>query len=85
METIDGHPCHKIVGIAKQVYQTGYESNKRRTTVWVDAQTLLIRKIFEEWKATPGSVSRRFTTLSPHANPTLDDATFTFTAPETQQ
>jgi outer membrane lipoprotein-sorting protein len=85
METIDGHPCHKIVGIAKQVYQTGYESDKRRTTVWVDAQTLLIRKIFEEWKAPPGSVNRRFITISPHANPALSDATFTFTPPDTQQ
>ena len=85
METIDGHPCHKIVGIARQVYQTGYESNKRRTTLWVDAQTLLIRKIFEEWKAPPGSVNRRLTTFSPHANPTLDDAKFTFTPPDTQQ
>jgi outer membrane lipoprotein-sorting protein len=85
MESIDGHPCHKIVGISKQVYGTGYESNKRRTTVWVDAQTLLIRKIFEDWKSLPGTVNRRYTTFSPHANPALDDAKFTFTPPETQQ
>ena len=85
MEAIDGHPCHKIVGIAKQVYQTGYEANKRRTTVWVDVQSFLVRKIFEEWKAPPGTVQRRITTLSPHANPTLDDARFAFTPPETQQ
>lgn len=84
-ESIDGHPCHKIVGVAKQVYGTGYESNARRTTVWVDEQTLLIRKIFEDWKSLPGTVNRRFTTFSPHANPTLDDAKFTFTPPETQQ
>ena len=87
IEKVNGRPCHKLVGVAKSVYQTtGHEVNVRKTTVWIDVETLLIRRIFEDTpRGTPSSlVSRITTTFEPHANPTLDDGRFRFTAPGAQ-
>ena len=86
-EQVGGRRCHKITGIAKSIYgATGHEHNFRRTTVWIDADTLLIRKVFED---TPrgymrGSVSRHTATFEPHANPPLEDQVFRFVAPASQ-
>jgi len=86
-EEVDGHQCHKLTGVAKDVYRiTGYEVNVRKTIIWVDAQTMLIRKVFEDAPKghTAGSLSTTTTTFQPHGNPTLADSAFTFTPPESQ-
>ena len=49
-------------------------------TVWIDAESLLIRKVVEVPKdVLPGQIARVTTTFQPQANPKLDDARFTFT------
>ncbi len=83
-EDVGGRPCQKLVGIARSVYQaTGHVTNVRRTTVWIDAASGLVRKVFEDTReGTPvGTVGRVTTTFEPVANPALDDARFRFTAP----
>jgi outer membrane lipoprotein-sorting protein len=87
-EVVDGRRCHKLSGIAKSVYrQTGHETNVRQTTVWIDAETLLIRKVLEDTPSggPAGYVLRYTTTFDPQANPTLDDLKFRFVIPAAQK
>lgn len=79
---IGGHPCQRISGVARSVYRvTGRMTNVRRTTVWLDSATLLVRRIAED--ASEGRiVNRRTTTFEPVVNPALDDGVFRFTPPE---
>jgi len=84
-EAINGHPCNKLVGTGKSVYRaSGHVVNVRPMTVWIDAQSMLVRRVFEG--ATEGSppndVTRLTTTFDPQANPALDDAKFAFTPPK---
>jgi hypothetical protein len=86
-EAVNGHRCHKIVGIAALYYQSGQRTNVRQVTAWIDSETLLVRKVFED---TPigypaGSYSRLTVTIEPEANPTLDDDRFRFTVPSSQR
>ena len=80
-EVIAGRSCHKIVGVARSVYgATGRTTNVRRTTVWIDAETLLVRRIVED--ASEGRiVNRKTTSFEPVANPALEDAVFRFAPP----
>lgn len=85
-EAINGHDCFRIVGVAKDLYQTGKEVNVRKVTVWIDVKTMLIRRVFED---TPRGgvatwVSRFYTTFEPAANPRLADTVFKFTPPNSQ-
>ncbi len=86
-ETIDGRVTHKLTGIARSSYGTGYEHNVRRTTVWIDAETLLVRRIFEDTPAgaLKGTRARRTTTFDPHPNPVLSDGSFGFAVPSPQK
>jgi hypothetical protein len=82
-ESVDGHRCHKIVGKAWQFYPSGQKTNVRPVTVWLDAESLLVRKVFEdtpEGYAT-NSYLRLTIALDPQANPQLQDANFEFTVP----
>jgi outer membrane lipoprotein-sorting protein len=81
-ENLDGHQCYRITGTAKDVYAaTGRETNIRAMTVWIDSESLLIRKVFEDApKGTAAAASIRVTTtFDPQANPALDDKQFQFT------
>lgn len=80
-ETIAGRPCRKLVGVARSVYgATGHVTNVRRTTVWIDTETLLVRRIVED--ASEGKIINRKTySFEPRANPKLDDSQFKFTPP----
>jgi outer membrane lipoprotein-sorting protein len=87
-EVIAGRPSHKLTGIARSTYgATGHEVNIRRTTIWIDSETLLVRKIFEDTpKGTPmGLRSRTTTTFEPQANSTIDDSRFRFVVPSLQK
>ncbi len=81
-EEIGGHRCYRLSGKASDVYAaSGREVNVRRFTVWIDAESFLIRKSREEPKVTlPGQRSRVTTTFEPQANPALDDRRFQFVA-----
>lgn len=82
-DVIEGHKCLKLTGTAKSVYQaTQHVSNVRKTIIWIDADSLLVRKVFEEVQGGPATdVNRRTVTFEPQANPTLDDSRFTFAPP----
>jgi outer membrane lipoprotein-sorting protein len=86
-EDVGGHHCHKLVGVAQSVYPSGAVTNVRPITVWIDTQTLLIRKVFTDTPKGWGmnSISRYTYTLDPTPNPPLDDGRFRFTIPEMQQ
>ena len=84
IEDVDQRRCHKVVGVAAAYYPSGQQTNIRPVTVWIDADTQLIRKVFED---TPegypaGSYQRTTITLQPQANPVLDDAKFQVTVPK---
>lgn len=82
-ESVNGHRCHKIVGTAAQFYPSGKMTNVREVTVWLDAQSLLVRKVFEDTpKGYPGGSFLRLTiNLDPDTNPRLEDASFQFSVP----
>jgi outer membrane lipoprotein-sorting protein len=85
-EVVTGAKCVKLQGIVKTVYQTGREANKRRVTLWIDAETMLVRQVREEdLGGAAVNVSRTTITYTPHANPQLDDTHFRFTAPTGQR
>jgi outer membrane lipoprotein-sorting protein len=82
-ETISGRQCHKIAGEVGLAYGTGTVTSTRPTTVWIDAETLLLRKIFED---TPSggpraSINRLTTTFEARANPELKPSQFKFSVP----
>jgi outer membrane lipoprotein-sorting protein len=80
-EPIGGRPAHKFAGVASSKYAaTGHVLNVRAATVWIDVETLLVRRIFEDTpKGFPaGTRNRITTTFEPQANPALDDSRFRF-------
>jgi hypothetical protein len=80
-DMVDGHRCERLVATARDVYGgTGREVNVRKMTIWIDAESTLIRKVVEEWKPLPGQVNRVTTTFEPQANPVLDESRFKFIA-----
>jgi hypothetical protein len=83
-EMIDGRRCLKVTGIERWRYPSGQVTGVRPITLWIDAETYLIRKILED---TPqsfarGSISRRIVTFDPHANPPLEARHFSYKVPE---
>jgi outer membrane lipoprotein-sorting protein len=77
------HRCYRIAGRASDTYRaTGKEVNIHRITVWIDADSYLVRQVREEWKASPGNINRKTTIYQPQANPTLDESRFKFVPPE---
>ena len=84
LESVNGHRCHKIVGTAAQFYPSGKMTNVREVTVWLDEQSLLVRKVFEDTPRgySSGSYLRLTINLDPQANPRLEPAHFQFTVPK---
>ncbi len=82
-EDVNGRSCYKLVGKLALAYKTGAVTEAHPTTVWIDAETLLVRKVFED-SSTAGSVSTT-TTFEPEADPTLDESRFKFTPPSGQK
>jgi hypothetical protein len=84
-ETIGGRSCLKVIGVERWRYPSGQVTGVRPITLWIDAETYLIRKIVEDTpKGSPrGSISRRIVTFEPRANPPLETSRFGFTVRET--
>jgi len=82
-EDVGGRRCQRVAGTTREVYAaTGKEINVRKMTVWIDVESLLIRKVVEEMKTTlPGDIWRLTTTYEPQANPTIDESRLRFTPP----
>jgi len=71
-ENLGGGRCYRVTGRASDRYSaSGAEVNVHRITLWVDAESLLIRQVVEEWTPLPGQRSRLITTYQPQANPAL--------------
>ena len=87
IEDVDGHPCRKVIGVALQYYPSGQRTNVRQVTVWIDRDTSLVRKVFEDTpKNYGGDTFHRLTIrLQPQANPELDDKKFEFHVPDRQE
>jgi hypothetical protein len=82
-EEVGGRRCHKITAEIRLAYGTGNVGEERAVTIWIDVETLLVRKFFQD---TPrggmaGAVSHVTTTFEPRADPALDDDRFHFTVP----
>lgn len=87
LENLRGRRCYKLMGIARSVYPSGQVTNVRPATVWIDAETFLIRQIFTDTpKGYPsGSIYRLTVAYEPRLNPSLPDSLFTFAVPSAQQ
>jgi outer membrane lipoprotein-sorting protein len=84
-EIVGGRQCHRLTGKTSDTYgASAREVNARTMTVSIDAESLLIRKVVEEWPALPGQRNRTITTYQPQANPTLDPSRISFTPPSKQ-
>jgi hypothetical protein len=86
-EEVGGRRCHKITARMLLAYGTGNVAEERAVTIWMDVETLLVRKFCQD---TPrggmaGAVSRVTTTFEPQADPDLDDARFRFAVPSGKQ
>ncbi len=83
-EMIGGHRCYRLLGVERWRYPSGRETGVRPITLWIDAESFLLRKVLEDTpKGMPrGSISRRITMIQPHGNPKLEPAQFHFAVPE---
>ncbi|HEX6104529.1 MAG TPA: hypothetical protein VFZ26_03040, partial [Gemmatimonadales bacterium] len=75
-ETLGGRRCYRIIGVERWRYPSGRETGVRAITLWIDAETYLIRKIVQDTPRSMrrGVISRRITTIEPQANPRLEPA-----------
>jgi len=82
-ETVNGRKCYRLLGVERWRYPSGQETGVRAITIWVDAETYLILKVFEDTpKGYPrNQISHRTTTIKPRANPKLAPALFRYTVP----
>jgi hypothetical protein len=86
-EGVGGRRWHEITAVMRLAYGTGNVGEERAVTIWIDAETLLVRKVFQDTPSggMAGAVSRVTTTFEPRADPDLDDASFRFAAPSGKQ
>lgn len=84
VETVNGRKCHRIHGVERWRYPSGQETGVRPITIWIDAETHLIHKIFQDTpKGYPrNEISRRTITFKHRINPALAPALFRFQVPQ---
>ena len=84
VEEVNKRRCTKITAVAAAYYPSGQRTSIRPVTLWIDAETQLVRRVLEDTpKGVPaGAYLRITTTYEPQANPTLDDKKFQFTVPQ---
>jgi hypothetical protein len=82
-ETVNGRKCYRLLGVERWRYPSGQETSVRAITIWIDAETYLIHKVFQDTpKGYPrNEINRRTTTIKYRANPTLSPAQFRFKVP----
>ncbi len=80
LEPVGERRCHKVTGGSRTAYSRNLD-RLRPTTVWVDAQTSLVCKVFQgSAPGTPAGTTQHVTvTFEPRANPAIEDARFLFT------
>lgn len=79
-ETIAGRSHHVVTATVRLNH---WSETTRTTRLWIDAQTMLVRRIFQDTPTGMGGdvVDRVTTVFEPEANPALDDDAFRFTPP----
>jgi hypothetical protein len=82
-EEIAGRRCHKVTGEAAEYYPSGRRTHVRQVTLWIDAESKLVRRVRED-KVTGGGSHRLTVTLDPQANPAIDDTIFAFAIPSSK-
>lgn len=82
-ETVNGRKCYRLLGVERWRYPSGQETGVRAITIWVDAESYLIHKVFQDTpKGYPrNEISRRTTTIKHRANPKLEPSQFRFAVP----
>jgi hypothetical protein len=82
-EMVGSRRCQKLAGVAAARYPSGQRTGARDVTIWIDVESALIRKVFEDTPESfaPGAYQRTTITIDPQANPTIPDDAFTFTTP----
>jgi outer membrane lipoprotein-sorting protein len=82
-EKIAGHDCYKLTGVAQSRYQSGATFNVRPVTLWIDAQSYLLRQFFTDTPRSfaAGVIHRVTITINPVANPPLNDGNFSYKIP----
>jgi hypothetical protein len=73
----------KVMGVERWRYPSGQITGVRPITVWIDADTYLIRKILEDTPkgSAVGRIARRTFMIEPQANPKLEATVFNFKVP----
>lgn len=85
VEDITGRRCHKVTGTAFAYYPSGQRTGVRPVSVWIDTETLLIRRVLEDTPEGYGDgkgVLRYTFDYVPQANPAIDDSRFQFSVPK---
>ena len=78
-ETLGGRRMHKVIG---NVRENHWNDSVRQTTLWVDAESLLVHKIFEDTPSGMGAAIHRTTTiLQPQSMATFASDAFVFRVP----
>jgi outer membrane lipoprotein-sorting protein len=82
-EDVDGHPCYRLQGVGRSGYATGGGETLRRTTLWIDKRSFLVRRVFQDTQegGLAGAIDRQTTTFEPQGNPELGDDDFRFAPP----
>ena len=82
-ETVNGRKCYRLLGVERWRYPSGQETGVRAITIWIDTETYLIHKVFQDTpKGYPrNEISRRTTTIKHRANPKLAPEQFRYTVP----
>jgi hypothetical protein len=82
-EMVGSRRCQKLAGVAAARYPSGQRTGARDVTIWIDVESSLIRKVFEDTPESyaPGAYQRTTITIDPQANPAIRDDAFTFTPP----
>jgi hypothetical protein len=84
IEQVDHRPCYKLVGKFGLAYGSGNVRGARTTTIWVDTQSSLVRKISED---TPDGTGGGFAnqieiTIEPTANRAINPKVFAVSVPQ---
>ena len=82
-DTLNNRRTFKVMGVERWRFPNGRVTGVRPITIWIDAETYLIRKILEDTPkgSAVGRVATRLITLDPQANPKLEPGVFNFKIP----
>jgi outer membrane lipoprotein-sorting protein len=83
-DKVANHLCYRLLGQEALAYKTGTVTGSRAVTVWIDAESMLVRRVFEDTPPGDGAdiIQTITTTIDPSADPTIDPTRFHFEVPK---